>query len=109
MPDEHPRLDELLENWARWMRAADTDELACAMPGFWSSGSSDFESMVAHFDLKDALATEASIRDIPVDERLALDHKYLAAVWRMHRQDIDVVYLRARVSVSVGLRMRDVP
>jgi hypothetical protein len=107
--DEHPRLDEYLDNWARYTRLTDAGELNCQTANYWSSGSSDFESMCEGLDLTLALAVCAIVADLPINESIALGHFHLgSAVWRINRESIDVVYRRARVNVSIGLLKKGV-
>ena len=105
---EHPRLDELLETWARYMRAHDVQDLMIQMSQYWASGSSDFDSMVAAADMADAIATHAAINDLVPVEYAAICHMHLNAVWRANREPIETAYLRARGSLSEGLRLRKV-
>ena len=106
---EHPRLDWLLDNWARYMRGYDMNvRLDAKTSSYWSSGSSDFDGMVSSADLNDAVKTNAAIEDLPLDEQCALHHEHLNAVWRFNREPWDVVRARARGNLSDGLRRRGV-
>ena len=109
VPGEHPRLDWLLDNWARYMRGYETKfKLAARTSTFFASGSSDFDGMVSAADINDAVRTNAAIEDLTPVEQCAIQRKYLGVVWRFNREDYDVVYIRARCLLSDGLRRRGV-
>lgn len=107
-PGEHPRIDELLDFWARWMRHGGMDELHVKAIGFWSHGNSDFDGMVEAADSADAQVTNAAIEDLPFVEKVSIHHMHLNAVWRSNREPMDVVYRRARMGLSDGLKRRQV-
>ena len=106
--DEHPRLDWHLDNWARYMREQDVEELECKIVDIYQSGSADFDTMCDHMERRCAIAMEALVNDLPLPERIAVHHFHLGAVWRMHRVKIEDVYLRARAGLSVGLRAKGI-
>ena len=106
---EHPRLDWLLDNWVIYHHVGGAQHLKVKTARYWQSGNSDADKMVAGFDRKDAIATDAAIWDCSPVEVAAIMHVHLAAVWRMNRERIEDVYERARVRVSEGLWLRDVP
>jgi hypothetical protein len=103
---EHLRLDWHLENWARFMRHGGLDDLDTKMPSWWASGSSDFDMMADRAEVQQAEAFDALVVGLLVDERIAVHHVHLGAVWRMHRQRMQDVYERARVSLSDGMRRK---
>ena len=106
-PGEHPRLDWLLENWVRYMRGYDMHiRLDAKTSDFWASGNSDFDGMVNAADLDNARVTNAAIEDLSQVEQASIHHMHLSAVWRTNREPIEQVYLRARITLSDGLRMR---
>ncbi len=49
-PDEHPRLDWHLDNWAVYTYTGGLKHLRVKMPSWWSSGSNDFDKMVSAMD-----------------------------------------------------------
>ena len=103
---DDPRLDWHLDNWARFMRVGGLDDLDTKMPSFWSSGASDFDTMADNAEAQQAEAFDALVVCLPIDERIAVHHVHLGAVWRMHRQRIEDVYERARLSLSDGMRRK---
>lgn len=107
-PDEHPRLDWHLDNWARYMREQDVEELECKIVDVYQSGSADFDTMCDHMERRCAITMEALVTDLPLPQRIAVHHFHLGAVWRMHRVRIEDVYLLARVRLSDGLRARGI-
>lgn len=109
MPGEHPRLDWLLDNWVRYQYAGGTRHLSVKTQRMWSSGSSDFDTMVMQVDLKSALVVDALVWDLSEAERTAVMHKHTGAVWRLNRLDMDVCYGQARIRISAGLIRRHIP
>lgn len=108
-PGEHPRLDALLAEWVEWQHTGSLAHLDTRTSTFWSSGCSDFDSMVDACDTRDANVVDTLLWDMPVLERTAIHCVHLAAVWRFHREPIESVYLRARLTLSAALVRRRVP
>jgi len=108
--NEHPRLDWHLDNWARYMRENDADELDCKIVDFWQVGGSDFDTMADSMERRCAVAMDVIVSDLPIAERLAVHHRHLHAVWRINRVGVTMeqVYERARLSVSDGLRRKGI-
>jgi hypothetical protein len=105
--DEHPRLDELLSNWVLYHRIGGTRRLGVKVAGFWSAGNSDFDQMVHACDMRDAIAVDTVVWDLPNLERTAVLHVHLQAVFRTNRgESLEVVYPRARVTMSAKLRRK---
>lgn len=103
-PTDHRRLDELLDNWAKWMRGYEMQHrLSTKTSHIFSSGSSDFDGMVNEADLRDASVVNAVIEDLSPAEQCSVHNKHLNAVWRFNRESSDDVYLRARAGISGGL------
>lgn len=106
---EHPRLDWLFENWARYMRGYETKfRLRAKTSRYWAQGCRDFDGMVTSADINDAVRTNACIEDLTVIEQCAIHHRHLGAVWRFNREDEESVYARARGLLSTGLTRRGV-
>jgi hypothetical protein len=106
--DHHPRLDWHLDNWARYMRAGNSEELACQAAGIWQASSPDFDQLADAMELRCAEAVDAIVGSLPVDERVALYHVHLGAVWRLNRQRMEDAYERARQCISDGLHRRGI-
>jgi hypothetical protein len=108
-PGEHRRLDELLDRWATWIRTGGLEQFDVGAAKFWAHGNSDFDGMVHAADTKDAEATNAAIEDLVPIEQASIAHVHCAAVFRSNRgESMEVVYMRARLNLSDGLRRRKV-
>lgn len=106
---DHRRLDELLDRWAVWIRAGGMEQFEVGAAGFWSSGSTDFDSMVNTADMKDAVTMNAVVEDLAPIEQCAVSHIHIGAVFRSNRgEKMEDVYVRARINLSDGLRRRKV-
>jgi len=127
VPGEHLRLDWHLDNWTIYTYTGSSRLLRCKTQSHWSSGSNDFDKMVAYeVDLKSALALDALIwtpnrwRDefgrihvnplgLTPAELASVLHEHINAVWRFNRLDIRRVYGGARMKLSSGLRKKGIP
>ena len=117
-PDEHPRLDWLLDNWARWHRVRnDYDQLNCKTTTWWA-GNYDTDRETDRVEIGQAEVLEALVwshetPDTPyglrLSERGAVIHVHLGAVFRFARLDLMQCYNAARGKLSVGLLKRHVP
>lgn len=108
-PTDHPRLDELLDRWAVWVRSGGLEQFQVGAAGFWASGSSDFDSMLHAADSRDAETVNAAIEDLAPVEQCSIAHIHVAAVFRSNRgENLEDVYVRARGNLSEGLRKRRV-
>jgi len=107
---EHPRLDWHLDNWARYMRERDVDELECKNIDIWQAGHSDFDTMADAMERRCAVAFDSLVSDLPIAERVAVHHMHLDAVWRVNRpgMTIEAVYQQARETLSDGLRRKGI-
>lgn len=104
---EHPRLDWHLDNWAEWMRSGGTTHLRCGtMRG--GSGAADFDDMVQAEDRRVAQTVDACIESLAPAQQCAIARVHLGQVWRGNREPLELVYARARVSLSGLLRRRAV-
>ncbi len=106
---EHPRLDALLDNWVLYQRTGGTRHLRVATSRYFAAGSADFDTMIAQCDSRDAIVFDTCVWDLRPAERSAIMHVHLAAVWRPQHEPLDVVYARARLSLSAALVRRRVP
>jgi hypothetical protein len=104
--EDDKRLDWMLENWAHWMRQRVTPRgFPTKSVGLRSVGGADFESMVDAVDVRLARAIDAIIDSLPLNERTAVHHVWLASVWRL-RVDIYETHTRARVAIRDLMRKR---
>jgi hypothetical protein len=111
VPVEHPRLDWHLDNWVIYQMNGGIKHLRAKTQSFWSSGSSDFDTLADRNENKFALILDAMIwHDLPGNERIAICHMHLPgqAVWRLNRGRLFEVYARARVSLSMGLARKGI-
>lgn len=104
------RLAWHLDNWAAWMggRAVRLWYPSRASGRMGSSGSTDFDAMVATADARCAACVDALIDDLPQPQHLAIYHRHLASVWRFPRFDLEQCYRTARDSIAKGLTLRGI-
>lgn len=108
-PGEHPRLDWHLDNWAQYMRDGGLEELDCKAADIWSGAFIvTFDEMADNMEQRCAMAFDALVGGLPIDERIAVHHVHLGAVFRLKRQSMDDVYKRARLGLSEGLGRRGI-
>lgn len=106
---EHPRLDELLDRWATWVRSGGLEQFDVGAAKFWSHSNSDFDGMVHAADTRDSETVNAAIGDLPQIEQCAVCHVHIGAVFRSNRGErMEDVYRRARLNLTDGLRRRKV-
>ena len=110
MNSEHPRIDWHLDNWARYMRERDVDELECKIVDVYQSANADFDDMCDAMERRIAVAMDALVSDLPLAEKVAVHHKHLSAVWRFNRpgSSMEDVYQSARENLSEGLRRKGI-
>lgn len=72
-------------------------------PGILTGNLSSWEDLCETCDKQAARATDASVADLPGAEQAAVSHVHLAAVWRMRREPLTVVYERALISLGESL------
>lgn len=105
MTDE--RLEWHLQNWAHWMR---DPELKLYYPPrskhMYSNASQDFDAMVAAVDERCAKAVDALLDGLPVGQQCAINNKYLGAVFRAQRFDLDGALILAKDVLKFGLIRR---
>lgn len=88
------RLEWHLQNWADWMRRPSnrlgypTHSLCIASGG--GSTVDAFEIMCEEVDAKCARAMDAMIDSLPPNQAMAINHKWLASVYRM--RDMETAY-----------------
>lgn len=102
-------IDWHLQNWARWMN------LGGKPTGFPNRGSGgaanysvytgDMDSAYSYSDGVIARATEAVISDLPEDEKLAINRKYLDETYRGDER-FNIALERAKVAVERGLKRK---
>lgn len=103
-------LSNHLHAWRAWCRRPD---LALGYPstaaGIRYSNGQDFDAMVDWLDDRIALAVDAAVDDLPVNERIAVRCAVLDGprVWRF-REPLEVVYGRARESLKIRLRAKGI-
>jgi len=90
------------------MRADGAAELDVENVPIWQSASPDFDQMCDSMEVRCAEVVDALVHDLPIDERIAVHHVHLGAVWRLNRQRMEDVYERARQGLSDGLYRRGI-
>lgn len=104
------RLSYLLDTWAEWCRRPDLGlGYPSAASGIrWRPGD-DFDAMIESLDERLALAVDAAIDDLPLQERTAVRSVVLdgCRVWRF-REPVEVIYARACDMLIVGLNRRGI-
>ncbi len=106
--DNEYKVKEAIEIWAEWMKVGDTQRLGYGQCiGFESSsnisGWDDFERKV---DKNMAINVQAIYEGLSQSQQLAINHFYLAAVWRSNRSSLEDDYRQALIVIEIGLRRR---
>ena len=102
------RLDELLDNWAAWMRQGSVGRgLPTKSVGLRSTSGQDFESMLAAVDTRLARALDAIIDSLPPRYRDALHHRWLRSSWTWG-EEWEADYQFARDEVRRLMRKRGI-
>lgn len=102
-----------LENWVRWMESGGKPD---AVPDHASGGAENYSSMdwdacqtaYEQMDLRNAIATNATIEDLDPAERAAIYSQYLVAVFRFNRHNFQSVLTTAKLKVGRGLDRRGI-
>jgi hypothetical protein len=110
---EHPA-DRFIRMWVTFMHGPGKvkpqgyPSRACG--GVTNYTSMDLENVAAYENLDRTLAekTDAVINGLPPIEQCAIYHKYLHAVYRFPRGNLDDVLERAKNAIQAGLQRRDV-
>lgn len=102
------RLEECLCNWARWMRGSTAVRGLPTKSTVLQSGgaSQSFDDMCEDLDEWLARTTDTAIADLPEDQRCAVHHRYLLAVFRF--RDYTSALERAHVAVRKALQSKNV-
>lgn len=104
------RLTFLLMTWKEYMQ---DPELALGYPsraaGIRYNPGGDFDGMIESLDRTMALAVDASIDDLPLNERTSVYATVLdgGRVWRL-REPLEVIYERARMMLKSRLKARGI-
>lgn len=105
------RLSYLLDTWREWMRRPDHLRALGYPPtaaGIRFRAQDDFDGMVDYLDETMALAVDAAVDDLPLNERTAVHAVVIGPmVWRF-REPINDVYERARELIKAALHMRGI-
>lgn len=104
------RLTYLLQTWRDWMRESDSHlGYPTRAAGIRYKAGDDFDAMVDSLDRTMALAVDAAVDDLPLNERTSVYACVLAGgkVWRL-REPIEVVYGRARALLKISLKARGI-
>jgi hypothetical protein len=103
-------LSSHLSAWRDWCRRPD---LGLGYPttaaGIRYRNGEDFDAMVDWLDDRIALAVDAAVDDLPVNERISVRCTVLDGprAWRF-REPLEVVYGRAREMLKVSLNARGI-
>lgn len=96
-----------LAQWADWMRQHSERlgypqrALVCSSGG----ASEEFDALVERADMQAVIATDAAIRSLEAIEQAAVNHRWLAAVYRLG-EPVEVVYARAVIRLEGKMRGR---
>lgn len=104
------RLEWHMDNWRRLMRS---DVIVDGYPGRSTrlssgGGSSTFDELVDAADKRCAEAVDALMESLSMGERIAINHTYLHAVYRLERQSLPELLQAARVKIARGLKARGI-
>lgn len=103
MTDE--RLDWHFLNWKSWMYAGAVGEgYPKETPGMFSSGNAHFDDMADASERRSAKACDAVINGLVPAQRAAVYHRYLHAVYRFPRGNLDDLLVAARDAVRSALQ-----
>lgn len=109
-PQDVPdRLAFHLENWADYMRSGGTRGLKApsSSSGFVGGGyNNDFDSMVLAADRQAAEIMDALIAGLSPVRQAAVNHKYLCAVYRFPRGNLEGEFQAACVILEAGMAAR---
>lgn len=104
------RVEWHLENWGRWMRSGRAvsgyPHRACGCTS-WGDGWDD-ETKIRAAERSSAQAVNAIIAGLSLNERLAVDHQYLHAVYRFRDLVFGASLASAKDKVGAGLRKRGI-
>jgi hypothetical protein len=104
------RVEWHLDNWSRWMdsgRAVDGYDSSSS--GVATGGNSQhFDDMVEASDRRCAQIVNTIIDDLPVGQQAAIYHRYLAAVYRMNRNDLPAALAVAKLKIGASLKAKGV-
>jgi len=106
------RLTDVLHCWRDYMRTPDhLAELGypSTAAGIRFRPGDDFDGMIDSMDHRVALAADAAIDSLPINERTAVYATILpgSKVWRL-REAIPVLHERAREMLKIALRARGI-
>jgi hypothetical protein len=104
------KVKDALEVWAEWMQQDDTklgypskSAVILSGGGAWGSFGEDLE---AELDNTMANAVDAIVEGLPLNQKHAVFHFHIAAVFTPRRSVIEHDYEDALMSLEVGLRKR---
>lgn len=104
------RLEFHFDNWRRYMKKDDVTEgypgkaAGCVGGGY----SQTFDDMADASEVRVARVVDALVNSLTPVERAAIYHKYLYAVFRHARGELDEALKRARYRIAVWLVVRGV-
>lgn len=97
------RVEEYLEIWADYMRiGSGCRGYPQAVPGLLTGNLSSWEDLQDQVNKVSARAVDAAIADLEGIEQAAINHQFLAAVWRWNGQ-FERVYPQAVEKVGESL------
>lgn len=105
------RIKYYLLLWTNWQRSNKSE--INTMLGYPSQclllvggGSSSFEDMADDAESRAASIVDSIINDMPTNERIAIHHFNLAAVWRSNRINLEDCYANALELLEAGLNKK---
>lgn len=108
MPER--RLEFHFDNWRRWMRKDDvTDGAPRVAAGCVGGGySQSFDDMADASEIRCARVVDALVSSLKANERAAINHRYLYAVFVFPRGDFEALLCSARTKIAGWLVIRGV-
>lgn len=93
--------------WKKWMSTDDNNRLGLpsSSAGFrMRTGSQDMEEWEESSDRRAARIVDALIEGLPPQEKVAVYHFNLGAVWSSPRWNVESCYQSACLAIEIGLR-----
>jgi hypothetical protein len=102
------RIEFHLLNWADWMESENQKlSYPSKSAGFVGGGyNTDFDTMCETSDVRCAEAVDAIIECLPINQKVAINHCYCTAVYRIRNQD--EVLNQAKLTIGKQLDARGI-
>lgn len=107
--DSEQKVKDALQVWVDWMRRDRSEsELGFGRcVGFdGGGGTSSWDDFARKVDNNMAINVQAIYDGLTFNQRIAVDHFNLGAVWKSNRFNIEDEYATALIAIEIGLRRR---